>query len=265
MADSPDAAPPLHPVQPACVGVENAVTSSHRIIELDIARALALCGMILFHLVWDLEFFGHLPAGTVSSGIWPVFAKVVAGSFLFIAGVSLALAHAEEIRWRAALRRLSVIALAAAAVSVATWIAIPDAFVFFGILHSIAVASLVSMAFLRIPVMLTLVAAAIVLALPMIYSSPVFDAPWLVWTGLAERTPRSVDFEPLFPWLGPCLLGVAFARLAGRAGLWRALRRPGPARPLARRAAWFGRHSLAIYLVHQPILIGLLWGVAQFA
>jgi len=235
-----------------------------RIAAVDIARTLALVGMVVFHFAWDLEMFGHLPAGTVSSGAWPGFARLVAGSFLFLAGVSLVLAHGPAIRWRSALRRIGVIAAAAAAVTAATWLAMPDRFVFFGILHSIAVASLLGLAFLRAPVTLTLAIAGAVLVLPLVFRSAFFDPPWLVWIGLSERRPVTLDFEPVFPWFAPCLLGIAAARLAGRFGLWDALHRAGAPGRLARWAGWPGRHSLVVYLAHQPLLIGGLWAVARF-
>ena len=61
-------------------------------------------------------------------------------------------------------------------------------------------------------------------------------------------------------WAG--LGGMAAARLAGRLGLWARL---GPGGPLARRLSWPGRHSLAIYLLHQPILVALVWAGTQLA
>lgn len=140
----------------------------------------------------------------------------------------------------------------------------PEAFIFYGILHSIAVASVAGLLFLRLPVPILAATAAVVALLPGFYRSAVFDAPWLVWTGLAERVPRSLDFEPFFPWFAPFLAGMALARLPATAGLWDALR----TRPLIQtghRAAWLGGHSLVFYLAHQPVLLGLLWLHAQIA
>ena len=232
---------------------------SGRVVWIDLARGGALLGMVVFHFGVDLELFGHLAPGTTRSGGWAVFARLVAGSFLFVAGISLYLAHGKGIRWRAFWRRFAVLAVAAAGISLATWIAVPQAFIFFGILHSIAVASLVGLAFLRIPAGVTLAAAAGVLALPRFYSAPLFDAPLLWWTGLSTFTPASLDFEPVFPWLAPCLAGIALARIGARTGLWDALRSRPPAPQLLNRLACPGRNSLLIYLVHQPVLIAIVW------
>ncbi len=234
---------------------------ARRIVLVDIARTAALAGMVVFHFTRDLEMFGMMPPGATMTGGWALFARAVAGSFLFLAGVSLWLAHGRAFRARAFVRRLGQIAAAAALVTVATYVAMPDAFIFYGILHSIAVASVIGLLFLRVPALLTLAVAAAVLILPQVLRTPLFDPPWLVWIGLAERIPRTLDFEPVFPWLAPFLAGLATARIAAAAGLWdRMARLDLNGNPIARALAWPGRHSLAIYLIHQPVLIGLLWG-----
>ncbi len=220
--------------------------------------------MVIFHFTFDLVLFGFLPADTMRTGFWPNFARVIAGSFLFIAGISLWLAHSKGIRWRPFLRRLAVLALAAAAISAATYAAMPARFIQFGILHCIAVSSVAALLFLRLPVWVGFLSAAGVLVLPFVWRSPVFDAPWLVWTGLSQTWPPSVDYVPVFPWFAPVLLGVLAARIVG------ARRRSMPAAPSSRPLpallgplAWAGRHSLWVYLLHQPILIGLVWGARE--
>jgi uncharacterized membrane protein len=242
----------------AAAGTEAAAPAG-RVAALDIARTVALAGMVVFHLVVDLELFGHLPPGTTLSGPWPAFARTVAGSFLFLAGVSLWLAHGHGIRWRPFLRRLAVLAAAAGGITLVTWLAMPDRVVVFGILHSIAVASVLGLATLRLPAALTLGLAALALAAPLVLRAPLLEAPWLVWLGLASWVPRSMDFVPVFPWLGACLAGIAAARFAEGAGAWQALRAAPPPGPVARTLAWPGRHSLAVYLLHQPVLLALIW------
>lgn len=235
-----------------------------RILALDLARTAALVCMALFHFAFDLQMFGHLPAGTTTSGGWAIFARAIAGSFLFLAGISLALAHGRGIRWRSALRRLARVAAAAAAITLATRIALPDQFIFFGILHSIAFASLAGLAFVRLPPVVPLLAALAVWLAPRWLFLPAFDAPALQWVGLGTLIPRSVDFVPVFPWFAPVLLGIALGTaLARRGALERLAAWPSrPSRTLA-RLAWPGQHSLAVYLLHQPVLIALLWAATQ--
>jgi uncharacterized membrane protein len=238
--------------------VSVAQPESGRIVALDLARTAALLGMAVFHFTWDLEFFGYIPRGTTLDGGWAVFARLVASSFLFLVGVSLVLAHGNGIRWRGFLRRLAMVGGAALAITVATVLAMPEAFIFFGILHCITVASVLGLAFLRAPVWLTLAAAAASWVLPDLARAPLFDPRWLAWTGLAQTPPASFDPVPVLPWFAATLLGIAAARAGEAAGLWTRLRTTAPG-PLLTAAAWPGRHSLAVYLLHQPVLLGLLW------
>lgn len=225
-----------------------------RIWLIDLGRSIALLGMVLFHFTYDLQMFGLVAPGTVSTGGFWYLARGVAGSFIALAGMSLWLAHGAGIRWQAFWRRWLVLALAAAGVSLATRLAMPQAWVFFGILHSIALSSLLGLAFLRLPAALTLVAGIGIIygagPLPEILD---WNAPALRFLGLGTLRVASVDFEPLFPWFGPFLLGLGAAKALNP--VWprlAALRGPG-------WMAWPGRHSLAIYLLHQPLLIGGLW------
>ncbi|MGQ0566045.1 MAG: heparan-alpha-glucosaminide N-acetyltransferase [Gemmobacter sp.] len=231
-----------------------------RLVALDLARTVALVGMAVFHLVFDLVLFGHLPGDILQAGFWPQFARVVAGSFLFLAGVSLWLAQGHGIRWPAFARRFAVVAGAAAAISVATRIAMPDTWIFFGILHAIAVASLIGLAVLRLPVAAVLALAGAVVAMRVWGQSDLFNHPALLWTGLGTGPAMSVDFVPVFPWLAPFLGGIAMARLADAAGLWRRIA-GWPSGRLWSRLAWPGRHSLIVYLVHQPVLISVVYAV----
>ena len=235
-----------------------------RVLALDLARTAALVCMAVFHFTFDLELFGYLPTGTTTSGGWAIFARAIAGSFLFLVGISLALAHGRGIRWRSALRRLAMIAGAAAMITLATRIALPDQFIFFGILHSIAFASLAGLAFVRLPPVVPLLAAVAVWLAPRWLFLPAFDAPRLQWLGLGTLIPRSVDFVPVFPWFAPVLLGIALGNTLAHQRVWArlALWPRGPSRALA-LLAWPGQHSLAVYLAHQPVLIALVWATTQ--
>lgn len=239
-----------------------ATRDSRRITAIDIARGVALLAMAIYHFTWDLEFFGYAEPGLTAAGGWKLFARCIASSFLFLVGVSLFLAHAKGIRWRPFLVRLAKVAGAAALISLATYIATPEAFIFFGILHQIALASLLGLAFLRAPAWLTLAAAAAVILAPYYLRSEAFAHPALWWVGLSPANPRSNDYVPLFPWFGAVLIGIAATKVAKSTGLLEKLRHAGEPR-WTRPIDFLGRHSLAFYLIHQPVLIGLVWIAAQ--
>ena len=229
---------------------------------LDVARGMALVAMAMFHTGWDLSFLNLLAVDLSSSPLWRGFAQVIAATFLFIAGASLVLASRERIVWPAYGRRLAIIMVAALAVTLATRQVIGEAFVAFGILHHIAVASLIGLAFLRLPLAIVAMAALIALLLPLFAVLPGRGYGAGYFLGLAPEGPASVDYVPLFPWLSAGLSGILAARLGLRLapdGWWT---RWQADRPPFRLLAAMGRWSLAIYLLHQPLIFGALMMVA---
>ena len=229
---------------------------SNRLLLIDLLRSLALLGMISYHLTYDLEMFGWLRPGTATSGWFWLHARLTAGGFIFLAGVSLCLANRDRIDWPKVWRREAKIAAAAALVSLATYFAMPQAMIFYGILHSIALSSLVGLAFLRLNFLVNLLIAAAVFALPYYYSNAALDGP-LVWLGLSGRVPLTMDYQPFFPWFAPMLAGLATGQMIAKFGLPKALDlKPSPLRAAL---AWPSRHSLKIYLLHQPVLIALVY------
>lgn len=234
--------------------------SSRRIDWIDIARGVALIAMAIYHFSWDLEFFGYLAPGTAGSGPLKWFARSIASSFLILVGISLMLAHINGIRWNGYGRRLAMIVAAALAITVATWRFTPDAFIFFGILHQIAFASVLGLAFLRLPAPALFAVAALWLSVPFWGKTAALDTPWLTWLGLSPFPPRSNDFVPVFPWFAAVLAGMGTGRLMIGTNATEWLRTHPPSRNFITNALRFlGQHSLATYLLHQPVLIACVY------
>ena len=238
---------------------------SGRVDAVDCARGLALIGMAGYHLTWDLADFRLVsPLLPFTPGM-RLLSHAVASVFLALVGVSLALAHRKGFNQRAFWRRLGIVAGAAALVTAGSVVFAPGEGIFFGILHCIAAASLIAAPFVTAPAWASLAAGLAAIAAPFLVHSTLFDPPWLLWLGLGEALPNTLDWRPLLPWASVVFLGLALARAPGAMAKltsperWRAASAP------SRAACFAGRHSLPIYLVHQPILIGLLtaltaWG-----
>jgi len=240
--------------------------------QLDLARGAAVVAMVIYHFSWDLRFFGFITADVEDGLGWRTFARAIAGSFLFIVGVSLVLSTRRGLHVSRYLRRLGIIAACAVAITAVTWYVFPDTFIFFGILHNIAVASVLGLLFLRVPIPIVAAAAVLCFIAPSVLAGPAFDSPALVWLGLSSAFPRTNDFVPLFPWFGVVLSGIAGSRIWLKRGWSGGGRPPFPsgesgAATWAGRARnpllWAGRHSLPIYLVHQPLLFGAVFLAAQ--
>lgn len=229
-----------------------------RLQWVDVLRGLALAGMIIYHFIWDLSYFSYLAPGQVSQGGLRLFARIVAFSFLFLAGFSLFLAHRNGVAWKAFWQRFFMIAAVAFLISMITWWLLPDNFIYFGILHEIALTSLAGLLFLGTPVVINLLLAVAVFVLPAICQC--LSGPWFWWTGLTADARPSFDYVPFFPWFAAGFLGLTAARIMRRHNRLQWLEGGIRIQWLFNGwLQWAGRHSLLVYLVHQPVLLGMLY------
>jgi len=222
-----------------------------RVEGLDALRGVAIVAMVVYHFCFDLRYFGVARWDFEHDIRWLAARTLILSSFLLIAGISAALARrdpAADARWP---RHVAVIGGAALLVTAASAIMFPRSFIWFGVLHAIALSLLLARLLIDRP-RAALAAGVIVIAAGVMLSSQHFDNRMLGWLGFMTGKPMTEDYVPLFPWSGVLFLGIAaghalvasnFAMLAPLARMPRALR-------------FLGRHSLAVYLVHQPLLLG---------
>ncbi|MEO8441950.1 MAG: heparan-alpha-glucosaminide N-acetyltransferase [Betaproteobacteria bacterium] len=221
---------------------------------IDTLRGVAIVMMLAYHFSFDLNYFGVFHQNFYQDGFWIAARSVIVGSFLALVGVSLALAAGPGIQWPAYGRRLAVIAACASMVSAGSYFMFPASWIFFGVLHFIVVAGLLGPAFVRLH-RANLVIGVALIAAGALFAAPLFDRPWLNWIGLMTRKPVTEDYVPLLPWFGVVLVGMFIGRqlVQARARGWHA------AGTIGRSLEWAGRHSLAIYVLHQPLLLGILY------
>jgi uncharacterized membrane protein len=193
---------------------------------------------------------------------WVFIARSILAVFLFLVGVGLVLGHGNGIRWRGFWRRWLFVVAGALIITAATYFVFPQSFVYFGVLHAIALFSLLGLAFVLTPLWLPIVVAAVVIALPFFHSDPLFNEKAWSWLGFWQVPPPTNDLVPVFPWFGAVLLGIIAARLVLASGLATRLAAIALSGRLPRLLAFLGRWSLLIYLIHQPILLGLVYPAA---
>jgi uncharacterized membrane protein len=231
---------------------------------VDLARGAAIVAMVIYHLAWDLSYYRLIETDVSTHSVWVAFARGVLSSFLLLAGFGLVLGHGEGIRWRAFWRREAIVIGAAALVSLGTWLAFGPALAWFGVLHAIALASLIALPFLRVHWGVTLLVAAIFIVPPRLVRFDAFNDMWLSWIGFWTFAPQSADLVPVFPWTGVLLLGVAggvvFLQSSLKEKAATVTLKGAAMRTLARAGRW----SLLIYLLHQPLLHAVLYPLAAF-
>jgi uncharacterized membrane protein len=227
-----------------------------RFDRLDALRGVAIVWMALYHFGFDLNHYGFIqpPQHFFRDPLWVVQRTCILGTFLFCAGMSLAVALDAGQSWPRFWRRWAQVAGCALMVSIGSSIMFPRSWIAFGVLHGIAVMLILARLLAPLRVGLWPLAAAC-LVLPALWRHPVFDAPWLSWVGLVTRKPITEDWVPVLPWFGVMLAGLA-------AGQWLLAHRraafagqvPAALQPLAT----LGRWSLSFYMLHQPVFIGLI-------
>ena len=239
-----------------------------RLRAVDTLRGAAMLWMTAFHCCFDLQYFGLLHTNFYDNPLWTLQRKAIVSLFLFCAGVGQAIAVHQGQPWQRFWSRWRHIAGAALLVSLASYLMFPDSYIYFGILHGMALMLVLTRAValqLRRHVLLLWPLGTLALCLPLLAGplhavwsgADLLDSRAWNWLGIISRKPVTEDYAPLFPWLGVMLWGVAgghwwLDRNAARATMCHASASSAPARALS----FLGRHSLPYYLLHQPLMIG---------
>ena len=236
---------------------------------LDILRGVAVVWMTAFHFSFDLNHFGFIHQDFYRDPVWTLQRTCILSLFLFCAGFGQAIAVQAGQSWSRFWRRWLQIALCAVAVSAGSALMFPNSWIYFGVLHGIALMLIVCRATASWGPWLWLAGLCAVLAgvfasdlHAALHLPALLDAKFLNWLGLISHKPVTEDYVPVLPWLGVMWWGMAAGQMSLFKG-WmdcasaKANLAPGP------KVAWVGRWSLSWYMLHQPLLIGLLTVVSS--
>ena len=241
---------------------------SQRLDRIDLLRALAMVWMTVYHFCFDLDHFGLIDQDFYRDPFWTWQRTAIVSLFLFTAGLSQAVAVHQGQSWSRFWKRWAQVAGAALLVTAGSLVMFPNSFIYFGVLQGIAVMLIVVRLTAGWGVWLWPLGALAIgakfaapLAISAVPALEVLNGPALNWLGLISRLPRTEDYVPLIPWLGVMWWGLA-------SGRWVLAHRPqwlgaedAPATGLKRAGVWMGRWSLSYYLVHQPVLLGVVSGM----
>lgn len=236
---------------------------SERFIELDLLRGFAIVFMILIHLMWDLDYFGIYPLNQTLQNT-NVIVQVM---FFLLVGICLAVGFNKNKKpskrklYEHLLRRGLWIFGLGMFLTIFTMIFMPGRPIYFGVLHCIGFCIILTIPFLKFRHWNFVFATAFIsagLIIKMVHVSNPTVLHLIVGLHPADFWTYTIDYFPIFPWLGVCLLGVAFGGILykdnKRAFIFPDISEHMPVQALS----WFGRHSLVIYLIHQPVIAGVL-------
>ena len=232
--------------------------------EIDVLRGIAVVAMVLYHFSYDLAYLvGLFDVGFFRSGAGLNMGRMIGGTFIFLAGFSLALSYSRAVAsqppggplfWKYLGRGLRIFSYGLV-ITFFTWIFLPNEMIVFGILHLIGASIILAYPFLNLKLPNVALGGACI-AIGSVLGDLDVDSPWLVWLG-TDPTFFMLDYWPIFPWFGVMLLGIAAGNAFygdRRKQAASSTPRPSEVRPLA----FLGRHSLVVYLVHQPIVLAAL-------
>lgn len=225
--------------------INNILTMNKRMEEIDFARGIAIILMIIFHLVVDLKDFFSYPLDYLQ-GFWYAEGKCSAILFILLCGISSTLS-------RRSTRHGITIFTWAMILTAVTYFYNPDFYIRFGILHLLGISLLSASAIKRLPRVWLLLLSAASIVIGLFFAGRFTSLPYLFPLGLQTNTFTSLDYYPLFPWYGLFTTGILFGIQ------FYTPKKPLLTMQLPKTITWLGQHSLAVYLIHQPILLTLLY------
>jgi uncharacterized membrane protein len=230
------------------------ITPPHRYNRLDALRGLAVVWMVVFHFCFDLNHFGIIHEKFRTDVFWTLQRTCILSLFLCCAGLGQAVALHHAQGWSRFWQRWWQVAGCAVLVSLGSGLMFPRTYITFGVLHAMALMLIVMR--LSHPLRHWLWPLGLLaLLLAHFIHHPWFDTRWTNWLGLVTRKPATEDYVPLLPWLAVMWWGLAAGQwLLARRSTWLSGPLPRALTPLS----WLGRWSLSVYMLHQPLLMGVL-------
>lgn len=232
-----------------------------RVHLIDEARGLAIVLMVIYHTFYDLVVLWGVSIPVFSTPLVQGLVVFFAGLFIFISGTACCFSRSN---WK----RGAICLGLGMGLTLVTWLFLPESFIRFGILHLLGCCMLLypllEPLLRRIPPWAGIPACLLLWALacriPEGYClslelpRALYQTHWLFWLGFPGNGFFSADYFPMLPWLFCFLAGAFFGRSVqeGRMPPW--IRKPH-CPPLA----FIGRHTMIIYLLHQPIVYSILW------
>lgn len=232
----------------------NPIKQKSRSYEVDVLRGSAIVLMVIFHFSYNLAAFDWWDINTDKQIEWRIFRKIIVTSFLLAVGMSSYLAYSKQLNVLKLAKSTFKLLAIAALITVGSLFMYPTTWVYFGIIHFIAVALPISVLFVRLPHTALIVGVTCLISYQLGWIS--MHPLWL-WTKEYVNLPQtSTDLVNFIPWISSVLIGIYLMHK-------QLFKLKVPCNQLSQTLALFGRHSLAIYLIHQPIMYGVMFAISK--
>lgn len=226
---------------------------TQRIAEIDILRGIAIIMMIIYHFLFDLNYFFNAKI-PLTTGFYGIFQKTTASLFLLLVGISLYLSNTKsKAPFKKYLKRGVIVFCYGLLISLVTYIIFREQYVIFGILHLIGISIILSYPFRKFN-NLTLVLSLVFIFLGLLISNINSTSNTLLVLGVHTSDFLSLDYFPIFPWFGVVLLGLSLGNLLYKKAVVAKLNLAFQNNLLLRLLTFLGRNALKIYLLHQVVL-----------
>jgi uncharacterized membrane protein len=239
-------------------------TKNQRFWEIDLLRGIAIIMMIIFHILFDLDFLGIIQMN-LYSGVNLLFLHSIGIIFLLLVGVSLSLSYSKVENalpkrqiWLKFVKRGIMIFCLGLILTIVTWFFLDSGFIIFGVLHCIGLCIILCIPFLKYRFS-NLVLGAILVFIGIVLKTMVFDFPFLLWAGFVPRGFYTIDYFPILPWFGVVLIGI-FIGNTFYSNYKRSFHINDFSRfKFVKPFCFLGRYSLVIYFIHQPVILSLIY------
>lgn len=218
----------------------------NRIWEIDFLRGIAISLMVVFHIIYDLKEFFQYDI-EYSQGFWFFVGKSSAVIFMLVSGISSNFSRNN-------LQRGGKIFIYGIGITLITFFYNPKTYIRFGILHLLGISNIIYHFICKGRSFFLYITSFVLILLGRALVGKSTISPYLFPIGLVTKEFTSLDYYPLIPWFGVFLLGAALGKT-----IYKKKQSLFPFQLKACPLSYIGKHSLFIYLVHQPIIIGLLY------
>jgi uncharacterized membrane protein len=232
----------------------NPIKQKSRSYEVDVLRGSAIVLMVIFHFCYNLAAFDWWDINTDKQIEWRIFRKIIVTSFLLAVGMSSYLAYSKQLNVLKLAKSTFKLMVIAALITAGSLFMYPTTWVYFGIIHFIAVALPISVLFVRLPHTALIVGVTCLISYQLGWIS--MNPIWSWSTNYIDLPKVTTDLVTFIPWISAVLMGIYLMHK-------KLFDVTITLNKLTKTLALLGQHSLAIYLIHQPIMYGIMFAISK--